>query len=344
MIAIIVLNYKNWMDTIECLESIFKSNYENYDLIVVDNCSPNNSREKLLAWANGEDEFDYVSLNTMAHYSMPSETKPLDYTVAEYCSDIFNKPLDTNKKITFIWSNQNNGYAAGNNIGIKYTRFTQKEYDYFWILNNDTVIESDTLGKLITYARDNEDKKYGIIGCDLFKYYDCWNLQGIGGHIHPLALAGVNIVPKNYNKKECEDLFKKSADYVVGASMFIKTNFIHDVGLMCEEYFLYYEEIDWSIRGKRKGWELGYCFESKIYHKEGASISGSDIHVKSDIADYYGIRNKIVFIKKCYPRKISLLIFSLFISFIIRLRPKYTKRAFRILSIIKQEMITFQKH
>jgi GT2 family glycosyltransferase len=60
-------------------------------------------------------------------------------------------------------------------------------------------------------------------------------------------------------------------NYVIGASMFVDKAFIADVGLMCADYFLYFEEIDWAERGRQRGWEIGYCWKSKIYHKEGES-------------------------------------------------------------------------
>jgi GT2 family glycosyltransferase len=340
MIGIVVLNYRNWRSTIECVESILKSDNKDFEIIIVDNNSSNKSKENLLAWANGDKIFDYVSLKTMSHYSLPPAVKPLSYLSVEYCNGSFTTQTNSDyKQLIFIWSDINQGYASGNNIAIKYSQLT-KRYDYFWILNNDTVIESDTLGKLISYTKNGANMNYGIIGCDEFSYYDYNKLRGIGGYMHPLRLSGVAVLPKNYNKTECEDLFCKRAHCVYGGSLFVKADFIYGIGLMCEDYFLYYEELDWAIRGKRKGWECGYCFGAKVYHKGGESIgSGSNANTRSDLADYYGIRSRVIFVKKYYPRKILLLILSLFISFIRRLRPGYIQRAFGILSIIKQELI-----
>ncbi len=85
--------------------------------------------------------------------------------------------------------------------------------------------------------------------------------------------------------------------------MFVSREFIEDVGLMDERYFLYFEDLDWSERAKRKGYELKYCWKSKVYHKEGGSIgSSSKGEKKSKLADYYGIRNRIIFTKKFYPQ------------------------------------------
>ena len=60
-------------------------------------------------------------------------------------------------------------------------------------------------------------------------------------------------------------------DYVAGASMFVRRSFVERVGLMEESYFLYFEELNWSIRGRSSS-RLGYCAAARVYHKESQSI------------------------------------------------------------------------
>ncbi|HIP33256.1 MAG TPA: hypothetical protein EYG89_00650 [Bacteroidia bacterium] len=120
--------------------------------------------------------------------------------------------------------------------------------------------------------------------------------------------------------------------------MLVSKGFIKEVGLMCEDYFLYFEELDWAIRGKKKGYQLGYCWESKVYHKEGGSIgSSSKGEEKSEIADYYGLRNRIVFTKKFYPKYLL----SVYLGFIMviwnRIRRGHFKRILKILKLIRSK-------
>ena len=78
-VYIILLNYNGWKDTIECLESVLKNDYENYQIIVVDNDSPNNSMKFIINWAEGKQEVIYDDNSQLKHLSQPFEKKPLDY-------------------------------------------------------------------------------------------------------------------------------------------------------------------------------------------------------------------------------------------------------------------------
>jgi len=113
--------------------------------------------------------------------------------------------------------------------------------------------------------------------------------------------------------------------------MFVSREFIEDVGFMFEDYFLYYEELDWILRGKRKGWQIGYCWDSVVYHKEGASI-GSNIEgkKKSELADYYFFRNRIKFTKKFCPQ----FLITVYLGFIITVFNRIRRGQFRRLKLI----------
>ena len=90
-------------------------------------------------------------------------------------------------------------------------------------------------------------------------------------------------------------------NYVVGASMLVKRDFLIDVGLMNEDYFLYFEELDWVLRAGPK-FTLAYAPESVVFHKVGATIgTSSDLRKKSQVCDYYSTRNRIRFTQKYYP-------------------------------------------
>lgn len=307
-VYIILVNYNNWEDTIECLESVFKSTYPCYQVIVIDNDSPNNSILHLVSWAEGRQEIVYDKNDQLKKCILPFESKPIKYTLYNTSKIQFDSDLnqeDKSNPLIFIKSNENNGFSAGNNIGIKYA-MAKGDADYIWLLNNDTVIERDTLESLVKKSRFYKDnnKKIGIIGAKLMLYDNPNVIQGVGGIYKKLFS-----IPKHYGELE-EDCGQydheqviQQISYPIGASLFIFPEFIKDVGLMCEDYFLYYEELDWVLRGKAKGWELGYCWEAKIFHKEGQSIGASSrSKEKSKISEYCRLKNKIVFTKKFYPQ------------------------------------------
>jgi GT2 family glycosyltransferase len=84
--------------------------------------------------------------------------------------------------------------------------------------------------------------------------------------------------------------------------MMVSNQFVEQVGMMSTDYFLYFEELDWIIRGKKHGFSYTFCPGSIIYHKEGKSTGGtSNKDNKSYIADYYSITNRLVFTGKYFP-------------------------------------------
>jgi len=78
-VYIILLNYNGWVDKIECLESVLRNDYPNYQVIVVDNNSPNNSMEYLKAWAEGKLNVLVIPDNPLRNLSFPPVPKPIPY-------------------------------------------------------------------------------------------------------------------------------------------------------------------------------------------------------------------------------------------------------------------------
>lgn len=309
-IYVLLLVYNGWKDTLECLESVLKSDHKNYQIVVVDNNSPNNSLDHIAAWAEGK-EIANVDNPMLAELSTPHSKKPLNYILYNKFQATQGGVREKEDKlvnpIVLIQSGENKGFAAGNNIGIKYI-LSKNDAHHVWLLNNDTVIEPRTLTNLTDTASQyiSKGEKVGIIGNKLMHYNAPTIIQSVGG-VYNKWLATTKHVGAfeadagQYNNGSVSE----NIDYPIGASLFVSVAFIRDVGLLCEDYFLYFEELDWTIRGKEKGWRLGYCWKANVFHKEGGSI-GSSSHAKqkSELADYYGSRNRIVFTKKFYKSKI----------------------------------------
>ncbi len=202
--------------------------------------------------------------------------------------------------ITLVGSKKNTGFAGGNNLGIKYAN--EKDADYYWLLNNDTVVEKDALSALV--ERMEENPAIGICGSKLIYYHQRDTVQALaGGQYNKWLGVSTNIggqaaVDVEINPEEVEDRL----DFVIGASMLVSREFIREVGLLNEEYFLYYEEIDWATRAKGK-FKVGFAPESIVYHKEGASIGGKQAlpAEKSRKSDYYQIKNRLKFTASFYP-------------------------------------------
>ncbi len=302
-VYIVLLNYKGSKDTIECLESLLKLEYVNYQILVVDNSDTIDYFTRLTEWAQGntpEIKTDYEGL------VYPLADKPVDY--AAVSEDEFLK-APCSEKIVFIKAEKNKGFAAGNNIALKHIVKFGAEESLTWLLNNDTVTEKGSLSALAAFADRQENLRTGIIGSRLVYYYEPQMLQAIGGKFNKTFFISMHEgegCPVDTPKADFGPI-----DYVVGASMFVRQEFLMDVGLLSEEYFLYYEELDWTYRAREKGWAIDWCPDAVVYHKEGASIGSSYRAEKSLFSETEVFRSRKIFTKKYYGLSLRFYLSSL---------------------------------
>ena len=201
-VFIIILNWNGWKDTLECLESVLRNSYLNYQVIVIDNGSTNGSMEKIKNWAEGKQEALTPELkNTLYHLSHPPVTKPIPYICYTRAEAEKGGNIILEKKITKEWqernktddkeinqtspypliliqSGENLGFAGGNNVGIRYL-FKKKDFGYIWLLNNDTVIENISLIEMVRLGENINN--IGAIGSKIFFYYTPNIIQALGG-------------------------------------------------------------------------------------------------------------------------------------------------------------------
>lgn len=321
-VYIIILNWNGWKDTIECLESVFRNRYSNYQVIVCDNNSSDDSLNKIKEWADGKVNAPISPQQEIAKYTYPAIQKPISYAEYNFTNDSFEEiEMENGQTLILIQNMKNLGFAGGNNIGIRYA-LKKQDFSYIWLLNNDTVIADDALEELVLCMERNSD--IGICGSVLRYYYHPQDIQGIGGCYYKFLGVSRHI-------KKVNELNKM--DYVIGASMMISCEVIKKVGLLSEDYFLYFEELDLATRCK-KYFKLACALNSVVYHKEGASIgTGEEGKQRSELADYYIIRNRIVFTKKFFPYYLFFVYIALLGAIINRIRRKQYKRMKMIIKI-----------
>lgn len=274
-VSIVILNWNGWKDTIECLESLYEINYPNYDVIVVDNNSEDNSIEFIKMYAKGKLKvkskfFEYNNIN-----------KPL--TIFECTKNRFKTneiEVASNKKLILIKNDENCGFAKGNNIGIKYA-LNHLEPDYIMILNNDVVVEKDFLKVLVNTFKDN---KIGIAGPMIRLYDKPEQIFSVGGIINWWKGRNRAIL-----KLESNEI--KEVDYVSGCALIIKKEVFETVGLFSEEYFLYVEEIDFCVKVKKQNYKVVNNPNALIWHKVSASVP-------SKVKIYYTTKNWFIFMRK----------------------------------------------
>jgi hypothetical protein len=308
----------------ECLESVLKLQYENFQIIVVDNSEAAEPFENLTNWAIGNLE---VKESLFENLVFPLEQKPIDFcTISE--NEFLEKEL--NPKIVFVKANQNKGFAAGNNIALRYIQQCNKTTNPFiWVLNNDTVVVKNALSNQIKCFNSKEN--IGILGSKLIYYNDPGKIQAIGGSFNNTFYITQHICEGEPVYHEISENLK--IDYVIGASMFMNLDFINEVGLMDENFFLYFEETDWAFRAKAKDYNVGVCLNAIVYHKEGKSIGSS-----YDFKNRSFFSEKILFIsRKRFIKKHFKLSFKFYFSSLLllsnRIRRGQFKIAFELLKI-----------
>ena len=261
-VYIIIVNYNGEKDTLECLETLKKINHHGFLLhtIIVDNYPDNRI---------GIKEKDFSEIN-----------------------------------LKIIFSPLNNGFSAANNLGIE--EALKNKADYILLLNNDTLVKEDFLKNLFDFAEKHLDaglvtpKIYFAKGFEFHK--DRYKEKELGKVIWYAGgqLDWKNVIGHHRGVDEVDhgqyDKMQET-DFASGCCMLINTKVIEKVGKMREEYFLYYEDSDYSLRVRHAGFKVYYFPESVIWHKNAGSTGGSG----SKLQDYYITRNRLIFGNRFAP-------------------------------------------
>ena len=187
--------------------------------------------------------------------------------------------------IKVIRSNQNLGFAGGNNVGINAA--TGK---YIFLINNDTIFKNYNFQALID--RLESSQKIGIV-CPKIRFAWGNNPIQFAGYT-PLSQITIRNKAIGFGEED-KGQYDSShqTPYAHGAAMMFKREIINKVGLMPECYFLYYEELDWSMMITKAGYEIWYEPACTIYHKESQSTGQN-----SPLRTYYITRNRLLLVKR----------------------------------------------
>ena len=286
-VSIVIINWNGWEDTIECLESLFYINYPNFDVILVDNASEDDSLEKIRDYCSGNLKVE------SSFFKYNPDNKPINLVE---CTENFDdaefhlkKEISNSNQIILIKNDENIGFPGGNNTGMKFALKFFKP-NYILLLNNDTVVEENFLDELVKNGKSRED--VGILGPKIYFYDEPHTIWSAGCRISWKLSRGIQIGTNEEDKGQYDTI--KEVEYVSGSAFLIKTEVIQKIGLMDENYFLYFEESDWTLRANHEGSNSLYVPQAKVWHK--ISKSGGGIH--NQIGLFYITRNRWLFMKK----------------------------------------------
>jgi GT2 family glycosyltransferase len=326
-VCIIILNWNGWRDTIECLESVFRLEYASFRVIVCDNASGDHSLDHIANWASGDLIAECSNLE-LQHLTSPPCAKPIPFLRIEPGE---LATLETrSEKLFLVQTGANLGFAGGNNVGLRIA-LGDGGLVYVWLLNNDTVVEPGALSSLV--ATMQERPHVGMCGSTLLYYHSPRTVQALGGSTFNRWTARVGHIGLGRDIEDplpCREV-EEALKYVVGASMMVSRPFLDQIGLMNEQYFLYFEEIDWTTRAKGK-FSMSYCSRSVVYHKEGGSTGSAPMaQDRSALTELYGSRSRILFTRTYYPSSLITVLLAVLMSALHRLLTRQNKNFLMLL-------------
>ncbi len=222
-----------------------------------------------------------------------ASTKQLNYTnfetiVVDNASDIDpTEQIEAGDypNVHLIISDKNLGFTGGNNLGMR-----KAQGDFVFIVNNDTEVTPDLIDLLLEPFY--QDEKIGVVSPKI-KFYD-----------HPTVIQYAGFQPMNPYTGRTEMVGGRQEDVgqhdvsgethgAHGAAMMVRREVIEKVGMFADNFFIYYEEWDWSARIRRAGYKIFYQAKATILHKESMTM-GKESAIKA----YYHTRNRILYMRR----------------------------------------------
>ncbi len=198
-------------------------------------------------------------------------------------------------EVIYLQNDQNLGFTGGNNVGITYA--LEHGFDYVLLLNNDTVVDPGFLTPMVSFLERNP--QYGAAQPKILyegRKDTLWNAGG--GYFKWLQMTwSIGIGQKDEGQFDLE----KDTHWITGCCFLVKQSCIREIGLLNEDYFAYYEDVDWSFRMREKGFRLRYIPSSVIYHVAGASSIARQKSKEGNvqpIVHFYRIRNHLFLIRR----------------------------------------------
>ena len=297
-VAVILVNWNSWRDCIECINSLLAQSYPDFHIFVVDNDSADGSVEQIRAWcADPRRDPQWRDHHDVRRLVDDNAVAPvMCRVIAAPQQALPAAPADC--RVTLIHSGGNLGFAGGCNVGI---RAASEAFGFFWLLNTDTVVQFQALEALVRRAQS--DGRLGMVGSTIRYYAQPHIVQSLGGARLETATVTTRLIGEGCGLEAIPAdpvAIEEQMAYVMGASMLVSERFVREIGLLQEDYFLYYEEIDWAMRGSRT-FKLGYAPASHVFHKSGASSSKILPLFTSNL--YY--RNRLRFVSRFFPQRFN---------------------------------------
>lgn len=289
-LTLITLNWNGWEDTIECLESLLRSTYENFDIVLIDNNSTDDSLAKIKEWLNGKSKNELKT--NFPEYVYPLIGKPLPFIELELKGGEL-QPFETKQlpQIILMKSDANLGFAAANNIGIWLATnlFNSK---YVFLLNNDTVIPPDALQNTVNILEQND--RIGVVQAAQYYYDDKTKLAHAGGY--------VKFWGQYRYYRTIRDGEIKPVTFVSGCALCIRADVLKKYGTLSEKFFFGEEDFEFSLRMNKNQINMVCPSDCRVYHKIAVASKKMLKNYPRSVMLYS--LNRIINMKDFYPKPI----------------------------------------
>ncbi len=201
----------------------------------------------------------------------------------------------------FYRSEKNLGFTGGNNLGITYAKG-----DYLFVINNDTEVTANLIGQLVDTLEKHP--QIGVISPKI-NYWDKQDVLQYTGYTDMNYYTARNQCIGQLEKDKGQyDYLTGKTGYAHGAAMLVKREAMDKAGVLADNFFIYYEELDWCERIKKAGYEVWVDMKALLYHKESMTVGK-----RSAFKEYYMTRNRILFNRKHAP-PFAFFIFTIFFT------------------------------
>lgn len=252
-VGIVICNYNKSEYVVNCIQSVLESDMKNYEIYVVDNASTDDSVDRI--WVR----------------------------FAEY----INPVAAQRPGMTLLQNQENLGGSGGFNRGIRAA--LESGHPYIMCLDNDVLVDEAAVRTLYEYMDSHEE--LGMLGSRVYHMEEPDYIQQFGLNIdfenYIVETIGANV----YEDGTLPELVE--CDTVATCSVMVRAKAIQRAGLMPEDNFIYWDDMEWGYRIKCAGYRVAAYGESKVLHTKGAGNRNNAVFV-----NYYNMRNRIHFFQK----------------------------------------------
>jgi GT2 family glycosyltransferase len=255
-VTIVTLNWHTSDETIDCLDSLRNVDYGNFEIVIVDNGSTDNSLAAIRAFLTRQK----AVCSGTTKFGWKDGWLPMETYLLPASSEGPSLP------VVLIAANKNYGFPGGNNIGITLAKEAHSEYVV--LLNNDTVVDPVFLRSLVAVA--SADDRIGIAGSKVYYYDDPQLIQTAGGDIHWLTGRFENYGDQ-IDRGQWDAVVERDVVYANG--MLVRASLLERLGGLDEFFVFGIEEYDLCVRAKKAGFRTVYAPTARIWHKGGRSAA-----------------------------------------------------------------------